>query len=233
LKQEAARLRSAFERFGVTPGVAAVDEIVRRVAESAISIRRIIAVDCWLMPAPVPLPAQGVPAVAVLARYLAMSSGGACNGLNHAPSRTLEMKSAGGVRGVLGRGQTGEHGVTSFSQAAARCSSRPLSPATGRHLRYTASREPLVAGLRELHLELLLPLEQHSRVLTAVLEPGHPNYSFTAMHEHVYAREFTIYPGKFASLGMFRLANLRAIDRTEIVAFPEVWRTYLDHSGIL
>jgi 2-aminoethylphosphonate-pyruvate transaminase len=59
-----------------------------------------------------------------------------------------------------------------------------------------ASRESLVAGLRELHLELLLPLEQHSRVLTAVLEPGYPNYSFTAMHDHLYAWWLMIYPGK-------------------------------------
>jgi hypothetical protein len=114
LKQEAARLRSAFERFGVTPGVTAVDETVRRVTESAIRNCRILALDRWLTPAPVPLPAQGVPAVAVLARYLAVSSGRACNGLNRAPSWTLELTSARGVRGVLGRGQTGEHAATSF-----------------------------------------------------------------------------------------------------------------------
>ena len=103
----------------------------------------------------------------------------------------------------------------------------------GRHLRYTASWEALVAGLRELHLELLLPLEQHSRILTAVLEPRHPNYSFKTMHDHLYARGFTIYPGKIPGLDTFRLANLGAIDRTDIEAFLEELRTYLDHSGIL
>jgi 2-aminoethylphosphonate aminotransferase len=103
----------------------------------------------------------------------------------------------------------------------------------GRHLRYTASWEALVAGLRELQLELLLPLEQHSRLLTAVLEPRHPNYSFKTMHDHLYARGFTIYPGKIPGLGTFRLANLGAIDRTDIEAFLEALRTYLDHSGIL
>jgi 2-aminoethylphosphonate aminotransferase len=101
-----------------------------------------------------------------------------------------------------------------------------------RHLRYTASWQALVAGLRELHLELLLPLEQHSRILTAVLEPRHANYSFKAMHDHLYARGFTIYPGKIPGVNSFRLANLGAIDTTDIEAFLEVLRTYLDHSGI-
>src|SRR5271157_3371964 len=98
---------------------------------------------------------------------------------------------------------------------------------------YTASWEALVAGLRALHLELLLPLEQHSRILTAVLEPSHPNYSFQTMHDELYARGFTIYPGIIPDLRTFRLANLGAIDRTDIEAFLEVLRTYLDEHGIL
>ncbi|HMF37872.1 MAG TPA: 2-aminoethylphosphonate--pyruvate transaminase [Isosphaeraceae bacterium] len=102
-----------------------------------------------------------------------------------------------------------------------------------RRARYTASWEALVAGLRALHLELLLPLEQHSRILTAVLEPSHPNYSFQTMHDELYARGFTIYPGIIPDLRTFRLANLGAIDRTDIEAFLEVLRTYLDEHGIL
>jgi 2-aminoethylphosphonate aminotransferase len=103
----------------------------------------------------------------------------------------------------------------------------------GRHLRYTASWEALIAGLRELRLQLLLPLEQHSRILTAVLEPRHPHYSFKTMHDHLYARGFTIYPGKIPGLDTFRVANLGAIDRTDIEAFLEALRTYLDAYGIL
>ena len=76
-----------------------------------------------------------------------------------------------------------------------------------RRARYTASWEALVAGL-SLRLELLLPLEQHSRILTAVLEPSHPNYSFQTMHDELYARGFTIYPGIIPDLHTFRLANL-------------------------
>ena len=104
---------------------------------------------------------------------------------------------------------------------------------TGDHDRRRGSWEALVAGLRELHLELLLPREQHSRILTAVREPRHPNYSFKTMHDHLYARGFTVYPGKIPGLDTFRLANLGAIDRTNIEAFLEELRTYLDHSGIL
>ena len=62
--------------------------------------------------------------------------------------------------------------------------------------RYTFSWEALVAGLRELHLELLLRLEQHAHILTAVLEPRHSNFFFDLIHDHLYARGFTIYPCK-------------------------------------
>jgi 2-aminoethylphosphonate aminotransferase len=102
-----------------------------------------------------------------------------------------------------------------------------------RRARYTASWEALVAGLRRLRLELLLPLEQHSRLLTAVLEPDHPNYSFKTMHDELYGKGFTIYPGKIPGLRTFRLANLGAIDREDIAAFLEAVRAYLDAHGLL
>jgi hypothetical protein len=79
----------------------------------------------------------------------------------------------------------------------------------------------------------LPPLEQHSRILTAALEPRHPNYFFKAMHDHLSARGLTIHPGKIPGLDTIRLANLRTIDRMDIEAILEVLRTYLDHSGIL
>jgi 2-aminoethylphosphonate-pyruvate transaminase len=53
------------------------------------------------------------------------------------------------------------------------------------------------------------------------------------MHDRLYARCFTIYPGKIPGPDTFRLANLGAIDRTDIEAFLEEPRTYLDHSGNL
>jgi 2-aminoethylphosphonate-pyruvate transaminase len=84
-----------------------------------------------------------------------------------------------------------------------------------------------------LHLELLQPLKRHSRILTAVLEPRHPNYSLQAMHDHLYARGLTIYTGKNPGLDTFRLANCGATDRTDIQAFLEEPRAHLDHSGIL
>jgi 2-aminoethylphosphonate-pyruvate transaminase len=102
-----------------------------------------------------------------------------------------------------------------------------------RHARYTASWETLIAGLARLHLDLLLPREQQSRILTAVIEPRHPAYSFMMMHDELYAQGFTIYPGKIPGLPTFRLANLGAIDRTDIEAFLEVLRNYLVGHGIL
>ena len=54
-KQAAAHLRSALERFGVTPGVTAVDEAVRRVTEAAIRNRLIVTLHVAMAPANVAL----------------------------------------------------------------------------------------------------------------------------------------------------------------------------------
>lgn len=77
-----------------------------------------------------------------------------------------------------------------------------------RHARYVANWEVLDSGMRELGFRRLLPEAILSRILTAYIEPHHPNYSFERMHDSLYAKGFTIYPGKGARLDTFRLANM-------------------------
>jgi len=99
-----------------------------------------------------------------------------------------------------------------------------------RHERYAASWETLVKGLEDLNFKFLVPRRYQSKLLTAVIEPEDPNYSFDGMHDYLYERGFTIYPGKGAKKNSFRIANIGAIDRDDITRFLEVLKDYLrDH----
>jgi 2-aminoethylphosphonate aminotransferase len=87
--------------------------------------------------------------------------------------------------------------------------------------RYRACFEALDGGVRGLGFRRLLPEEQLSRILTAYIEPDHPAYSFDALHDRLYARGYTIYPGKGASEATFRLANMGAVQRSDMLGFVE------------
>ncbi|MET0388183.1 MAG: 2-aminoethylphosphonate aminotransferase [Polyangiales bacterium] len=98
----------------------------------------------------------------------------------------------------------------------------------GRHRRYLASFETLDTGMLKLGFRRLLPEAILSRILTAYLEPDHPNYNFDAMHDSLYAKGFTIYPGKGAQRDTFRLANMGAIDVSDLQRFIQALSDTLD-----
>jgi 2-aminoethylphosphonate-pyruvate transaminase len=91
--------------------------------------------------------------------------------------------------------------------------------AEARHRRYVRNWQTLDSGVRALGFRRLLPEIVLSRILTAYLEPDHPNYNFDAMHDRLYAKGFTIYPGKGAQKDTFRLANMGAVDESDMQAF--------------
>ena len=103
----------------------------------------------------------------------------------------------------------------------------------GRYTRYSKSYDTLIAGLRHLGFRLLLRSEQHSKLLTAVIEPTHANYSYDAMHDYLIERGFTIYPGKGAKKKTFRLANIGQINQHDIAAFIEALSQYLAHAELV
>ena len=99
--------------------------------------------------------------------------------------------------------------------------------ATARWARYQRNFEALDSGMRGLGFRRLLPEAILSRILTAYVEPDHPNYSFEAMHDRLYANGFTIYPGKGAQRDTFRLANMGAVDESDMRNFVEAMRETL------
>ena len=52
-------------------------------------------------------------------------------------------------------------------------------------------------------------------------------YNFDAMHDYLYERGFTIYPGKVSIYNTFRVANIGAIDKNDISNFLAVLEEYL------
>jgi 2-aminoethylphosphonate aminotransferase len=104
--------------------------------------------------------------------------------------------------------------------------------AEGRWRRYLACFTALDGGMRALGFRRLLPEEQLSRILTAYVEPDHPAYDFERMHDRLFAKGFTIYPGKGANKATFRLANMGAITPRDMEGFVGAMRATVDEMGI-
>jgi 2-aminoethylphosphonate-pyruvate transaminase len=101
-----------------------------------------------------------------------------------------------------------------------------------RHQRYLANWRALDGGMRELGFRRLLPEAILSRILTCYIEPDHPGYSFDAMHDRLYEKGFTIYPGKGAAKATFRLANMGDVTPEDMRAFVSAMSETLDELGV-
>jgi 2-aminoethylphosphonate-pyruvate transaminase len=71
-------------------------------------------------------------------------------------------------------------------------------------------------------------LEQQSKILLAVLNPVDSRFSFEEMHDYLYQRGFTIYPGKGASKKTFRLAIVGDLYREDINNFLSTLAEYIE-----
>ena len=96
----------------------------------------------------------------------------------------------------------------------------------GRWARYQQNWEVLVEGLQALGFSFLLPYEQQSKILLAILEPTSEKYDFNEMHDFLYNRGFTIYPGKGAKKSTFRLSVLGDLHTQDITSFLDVFGEY-------
>jgi len=102
-----------------------------------------------------------------------------------------------------------------------------LEGVPARYARYTAAWEALLEGLERLGLATLVPRALQSHLLTAIQEPTAAGYAFDAMHDYCRARGYTIYPGKLAERGSFRVATIGAITAADVRGFLRVLGDYL------
>ena len=58
------------------------------------------------------------------------------------------------------------------------------------------------------------------------------NFDFTKIHDDVYERGFTIYPGKVSDLPTFRLCSLGVITPDDIDAFFECFEEGLNEMAV-
>lgn len=96
-----------------------------------------------------------------------------------------------------------------------------------RFSRYSSMYEIMKKKVRELGFQFLIEEKHHAKLLTAIIEPTTPAYSFNEMHDYLYERGFTIYPGKVGDKNTFRLSNIGAIYPKDIEDFLKVFEEYL------
>jgi 2-aminoethylphosphonate-pyruvate transaminase len=97
-----------------------------------------------------------------------------------------------------------------------------------RYNRYTRSWETLIQGLTSLGLNYLVNKSNHSKLITSVVEPSHPNYDFIKMYDFFYHKGFTIYPGKLDQKSTFRVANIGNITYKDMEVFSNLLGQYLN-----
>ena len=78
-------------------------------------------------------------------------------------------------------------------------------------------------GVDRLGFREALDRSVQSGLVSAIVYPDDPCWSFDAIHDHCYRHGFTIYPGKIESRGTFRLCALGAIDEQDVVDFWQIF----------
>ena len=77
-----------------------------------------------------------------------------------------------------------------------------------RQHRYQCNQHTLVAGMRELGFETLLPDDQHSPIITSFYSPTNADYQFKRFYDQLKEAGFVIYPGKVSNADCFRIGNI-------------------------
>lgn len=91
--------------------------------------------------------------------------------------------------------------------------------AENRYERYKKNYNALVNGLKERGFELFLNDDvEHSNLLVTVVEPNHPHFDFNTLHDKMYAKGFTIYPGLLTQ-NTFRIAVIGDLYQSDIKRF--------------
>ena len=103
--------------------------------------------------------------------------------------------------------------------------------AVNRYKRYTENWKVLRKGVEELGFKLLLKPSEESHLLITLLYPK-PKFDFQKLHDRLYEKGFTIYPGKIGETSTFRLANMGAINRNDINNFLTALKMAIEKMGV-
>ncbi len=98
--------------------------------------------------------------------------------------------------------------------------------------RHTRVFNAINRGLDELGFKQVIRPEWRAGLVSSVIYPDDPNWSFEKIHDYCYKRGFTIYPGKISTTNTFRLCALGAIDEADIKEFFMVFKEALKEAGV-
>ena len=101
--------------------------------------------------------------------------------------------------------------------------------AQGRIERYRENYTVLLHEVKQMGFQLLLQDRHQSGILLAVKEPENQEYDFKKMHDYMYERGVTIYPGKGAKEKTFRLSVLGNLYPNDVKYAMDMLRDYLKH----
>jgi len=100
--------------------------------------------------------------------------------------------------------------------------------AANRYKRYKKNWEILRGGVSDLGFKILTKKEHESRLLITLLYPENSDFSFSELHDRLYEKGFTIYPGKITDSDTFRIANIGDIDYKDIEKFLKELKRILE-----
>jgi 2-aminoethylphosphonate-pyruvate transaminase len=111
------------------------------------------------------------------------------------------------------------HVVSAFAQAIQELQEE--GGISARHQRYCENHRRLVAGMESLGLELLLPAEHRSPVITSFLYPENNWFEFGTFYDKMKSRRFVLYPGKVSNAECFRVGTIGHVFPDDITSLIE------------
>lgn len=171
---------------------------------------------------------QGVPGFSfVLCRRAALVE---CGGR----ARSLSLDLLAQWRGLERSGQfrftPPTHAMLAFAQALRELDAEGGPAARGR--RYAANQRRLVAGMRALGFDTVLPDELQGPVITSFRFPAEESFEFEAFYDRLATRGFVIYPGKLSELDCFRVGTAGHLFDADIDALLAAIGGVLDEMGV-
>jgi 2-aminoethylphosphonate aminotransferase len=95
-----------------------------------------------------------------------------------------------------------------------------------RSQRYSENWRLVIETLEKLKLELLVPKEYHSKILISVKYPK-SGFDFKTLHDRLYEKGFTIYPGKLGDHDSFRIAIIGDLATKDIKRFLKEFKSVI------
>ncbi len=123
------------------------------------------------------------------------------------------------------------HVLAAFDQALSQHQAE--GGVAGRGARYEANRRVLVAGMRGLGFETLLPDELQAPIIVTFYTPADPNFDFVRFYDHLSRNGYVIYPGKLTVAETFRIGCIGQVYEDDIKGALVAVGRALDDMGVV